>query len=36
LRSMSEANCYIVLTEAQGSVAVGDAVGVEMFEGIAS
>jgi molybdopterin molybdotransferase len=36
LRSMSEANCYIVLTEAQGSVAVGDEVAVEMFEGIAS
>jgi molybdopterin molybdotransferase len=34
LRSMSEANCYIVLPETQGSVAVGDLVEVQMFEGI--
>lgn len=33
LRSMSEANCYIVLGENQGNVAVGDAVEVQMFEG---
>ena len=33
LRSMSEANCYLVLGENQGDVAVGDAVEVQMFEG---
>jgi molybdopterin molybdotransferase len=33
LRSMSEANCYIVLGENQGNVAPGDAVEVQMFEG---
>ena len=33
LRSMSEANCYIVLPEQRGSVAVGDTVEVQMFEG---
>jgi molybdopterin molybdotransferase len=34
LRSMSEANCFIVLDEAQGNVAAGDLVGVQMFEGL--
>jgi len=33
LRSMSEANCYIVLDQSAGSVAVGDLVAVQMFEG---
>lgn len=35
LRSMSEANCYYVLAESQGSVAVGDPVEVEVFDGVA-
>jgi molybdopterin molybdotransferase len=34
LRSMSEANCFIVLPEAQGNVAVGDRVDVQLFEGL--
>jgi len=34
LRSMSEANCFIVLDATQGSVAVGDLVAVQMFEGL--
>jgi len=33
LRSMSEANCFIVLDEDQGSVSPGDAVGVRLFRG---
>ena len=35
LRSMSEANCFVVLHHAQGSVAAGDAVDVMLFEGLA-
>jgi molybdopterin molybdotransferase len=34
LRSMSEANCYIVLPEDRASVAVGETVDVQLFEGI--
>ena len=34
LRSMSEANCFIVLPEAQGSVAAGDFVEIQLLEGI--
>ncbi len=34
LRSMSEANCMVVLAEAQGNVAVGDLVGVMPFDGL--
>jgi molybdopterin molybdotransferase len=34
LRSMSEANCFIVLDEGQGSVGPGDLVAVQMFEGL--
>lgn len=34
LRSMSEANCYVVLDETQGSVSPDDWVEVQMFEGI--
>ena len=34
LRSMSEANCFIVLPEAQGNVAAGDIVDVQLFEGL--
>ena len=34
LRSMSEANCFIVLDEARGSVVEGDAVSVQLFEGL--
>ena len=33
LRSMAEANCFIVLAEHQGSVAAGDWVDVQPFEG---
>lgn len=33
LRSMAEANCYIVLPEAGSHVSVGDPVEVQMFEG---
>ena len=35
LRSMSEANCFIVLEHARGSVAAGEAVSVQLFEGLA-
>jgi molybdopterin molybdotransferase len=35
LRSMSDANCFIVLTEAQADVAPGDVVQVQLFEGLA-
>ncbi|MFN7086152.1 MAG: gephyrin-like molybdotransferase Glp [Burkholderiales bacterium] len=34
LRSMSEANCFIILPEAQGNVAAGTAVEVQVLEGI--
>lgn len=34
LRSMSEANCFIVLDEACAGVAVGDRVGIQLFEGL--
>jgi molybdopterin molybdotransferase len=34
LRSMSEANCMVVLHDEQGSVAAGDMVDVLMFEGL--
>lgn len=34
LKSMSDANCYIVLTESQGDIAVGDAVRVQPFAGL--
>jgi molybdopterin molybdotransferase len=34
LRSMSEANCMVVLHDGQGSVAAGDMVDVLMFEGL--
>jgi molybdopterin molybdotransferase len=35
LRSMSEANCFIVLEHARGNVAAGEPVGVQLFEGLA-
>ena len=35
LRSMSEANCYIVLEHERGKVAAGEPVQVQMFEGLA-
>lgn len=34
LRSMSEANCFIVLDEEAGNVAPGDAVEVQLFDGL--
>ena len=34
LKSMSDANCFIVLTEAQGDVAAGDVVKVQAFDGL--
>ena len=34
LRSMSEANCYIVLEHDRGRVAAGEAVSVQLFEGL--
>lgn len=34
LRSMSEANCFIVLDEAQGDVAAGQPVDVQLFDGM--
>ena len=34
LRSMSEANCFIVLPAEQGNIQVGDLVNVEIFEGL--
>jgi molybdopterin molybdotransferase len=34
LRSMSEANCLIVLPEEQGNVAAGERVEVQMFDGL--
>ena len=35
LRSMSEANCFIVLEHDRGKVAAGEAVQVQLFEGLA-
>ena len=35
LRSMSEANCFIVLEHARGSVSAGEPVSVQLFEGLA-
>jgi molybdopterin molybdotransferase len=35
LRSMSEANCFIVLEHERASVAAGEPVGVQLFEGLA-
>ena len=34
LRSMSEANCFIVIEHARGSVQAGEAVQVQLFEGV--
>ena len=34
LRSMSDANCFIVLSETQASVSAGDTVQVQIFEGL--
>ena len=34
LRSMSEANCFIVLSHEQGAVAAGDSVDVMLFDGL--
>ena len=34
LRSMSEANCFVVLSHEQGSVKVGDLVDVMLFDGL--
>jgi molybdopterin molybdotransferase len=35
LRSMSEANCFIVLEHERGAVAAGEPVSVQLFEGLA-
>ena len=35
LRSMSEANCFIVLEHERGAVKAGEAVSVQLFEGLA-
>jgi molybdopterin molybdotransferase len=35
LRSMSEANCFIVLEHERGKVAAGEPVSVQLFEGLA-
>jgi molybdopterin molybdotransferase len=35
LRSMSEANCFIVLEHDRGGVQAGDTVSVQLFEGLA-
>ncbi len=35
LRSMSEANCFIVLEHERGNVEAGEQVGVQLFEGLA-
>jgi molybdopterin molybdotransferase len=35
LRSMSEANCFIVLEHARGKVDAGELVGVQLFDGLA-
>ncbi|MDY0011615.1 MAG: molybdopterin molybdotransferase MoeA [Rhodocyclaceae bacterium] len=34
LRSMTEANCFIVLAEEQGAVAAGETVYIQLFEGL--
>jgi molybdopterin molybdotransferase len=34
LRSMSEANCFVVLAHEQGQVNAGDAVQVLLFDGL--
>ena len=34
LRSMSDANCFIVLDQACGNIAAGDSVDVQLFEGL--
>jgi molybdopterin molybdotransferase len=34
LRSMSEANCFIVLAHERGKVEAGEPVGVQLFEGL--
>jgi molybdopterin molybdotransferase len=34
LRSMSEANCFIILPEAQGNITAGSLVEVQVMEGI--
>ena len=34
LRSMSEANCFIVLNEGRGDVMPGDIVDVQLFDGL--
>ena len=35
LRSMSEANCFIVLEHERGSIKAGETVSVQLFEGLA-
>jgi molybdopterin molybdotransferase len=35
LRSMSEANCFIVLEHERGAVEAGEPVSVQLFEGLA-
>jgi molybdopterin molybdotransferase len=35
LRSMSEANCFIILEHERGAVKAGEPVGVQLFEGLA-
>jgi molybdopterin molybdotransferase len=35
LRSMSEANCFMVLEHDRGDVAAGDLVSVQLMEGLA-
>jgi molybdopterin molybdotransferase len=34
LRSMSEANCFLVLEHERGNVKAGEPVGVQLFEGL--
>ena len=34
LRSMTEANCFIILSEAQGNLAAGTAVEVQVMDGV--
>jgi len=34
LRSMAEANCFIVLEHERGAIAAGDPVGVQPFDGL--
>jgi len=35
LRSMAEANCFIVLEHERGAVKAGEVVSVQLFEGLA-